>query len=70
MVFKYLGGRKFVLMMVTTVLFLGFGIWCVEKDIELSDAAIFIGAVVVNSGLYLHSNVKQKNGNNSGSAGS
>ncbi len=58
-----IGGRKFALLIFTTLLFMAFGWFCVEKDVELSDAAVFVAAVTANSLGYMHFNVKAKNGN-------
>ena len=59
---KKLGGRKYALVLILTILFLAFGVYVVEKGADLSHAALFIGAIGGTAGAYWHNNVKQKNG--------
>lgn len=59
--------RKFKLALLTLFLGLIFGIYCVEQNIELSDAGVYYGVICVNTAAYMSVNMYQKkltNGNN------
>ncbi len=56
------GGMKYTLALVLTFVFLAFGVYCVEKKVNLIEASAFIASVTTQAGVYYWANVRQKNG--------
>lgn len=54
------GGRKYTLILSLTLLFMVFGVYCVESGVSLSEGAAFIAAVGGTAYGYFHQNVRQK----------
>jgi len=55
-----MGGRKIILTWGFVILGFAFGVYCVEKGIELSDAGIYWTSASVAPLGYLWSNIQQK----------
>lgn len=55
-----LGGRKFALILILILLFLGFGVFCVCMKVPLTGATGYIAAVGATAYGYFRENVRQK----------